>query len=338
MPVLGCGGKLLLKREAPPPCVLLPDGFDWNSNTIDLDCAEEGYWTGDHICLQAPGGLPIADNNVPGSINGVATYFGGTWFVGPNRDHITSNTDDFYKKGTEAYPAGSAADAANFYFIGGDSDGDGDVDGDDAITDRCYYIHIDELGRVSFYESRCAALQGDPDDRVDLINVNFDYITIAPYGSTQYQNAIWQCQAEIGEYLQSDIQENLVIPIDSICDHPPEYELPANTTSPEYVNAQLNPRGSQQGKPAPYWQIMCAIREWSLELDAPSVDTTSVGEKFGEAVKSLVTGGGSIDFFVDRTCLDEEQGDGLMIMQLLLMTEKGWLQSVMRTFLVDGSW
>ena len=323
MPVLGCGGKLLLQREAPQPCVLLSDGFDWSNNTIDLDCAEEGYWSGDRICLQAPGGLPIADNNVPGSINGVATYFGGTWFVGPNRDHITSNDHAFYKTASEEYPSGKAGDNANFYFIGGDTDGDGNIDGDDLITDRCYYIHVDSLGRISFYDTRCEALLGDPDDRVDLINTDFDYITVAPYGSTEYHNAIWQCHPEIGEYLQSDVQENLVIPIDSICDHPPDYALPANTATPEYGNAQLKPRGSNQGQPAPYWQIMCGIREWSLELDAPSVDTTSVGEKFGEAVKSLVTGGGSIDFFVEKQCCDDEISDGLTIMQLLLMTEKG---------------
>ena len=68
---------------------------------------------------------------------------------------------------------------------------------------------------------------------------------------------------------------------------------------------------------------MCGIREWTLELDAPSVDTTSVGEKFGEAVKSLVTGGGSVDFFVDKTCCDDETGDSFVLMQLLLMTENG---------------
>ena len=323
MPVLGCGGKLKLQREAPAPCVILPGGFDWNSNTIELDCTDS-YWTGDHICLQAPGGLPIIDNNVPGAINGVATYFGGTWYVGPNRDHISSNADTFYKKGTEAYPAGQAANAANFYFIGGDTDGSGTIDDNDLITDRCYYIHVDELGRISFYDTRCEALLGDPDNRLDLIALDFDYITIAPCGSNQYQNAIWQCQPAIGEYLQSDTQENLAIPIDSICDHPPLYERPENTTTPDYANAQVSPRGKQQGKPCPYWQIICGIKEWTLELDAPSVDTTAVGEKFGEAVKSLVTGGGSIDFFVERQCLDDDsKNDGLMIMQLLLMTERG---------------
>jgi hypothetical protein len=323
MPVLGCGGKLLLKREAPDPCVIRPGGFDWNSNTVDLECYGDGYWTGDRICLQAPDGLPILDNGVPGTLDGVATYFGSTWFLGPNRDHIDANDDEFYKQGTEDYPDGQENDAANFYFIGGDTNGDGTIDDNDLITDRCYYIHVDELGRISFYDTRCEALLGDPDDRVDLQPLSFDYILIGPCGSQEYQNALWACYQAIGDYLESDIQENLVVPIDSICDHPPDYELPENTTSPEYGNAQVNPRGSKQGNHCPYWQIMCGIKEWTLELDAPSVDTTAVGEKFGEAVKSLVTGGGSIDFFVEKQCCEEEIGDGLLIMQLLLMTEKG---------------
>ena len=322
MPVLGCGGQLRLRREAPDPCVIRPGGVDWNSNTIEIDCTDS-YWTGDHICLQSPDGLPIVDNNVPGSRDGVATYFGATWYLGPNRDHITASTHEFYKTASEEYPKDKKGDAANFYFIGGDTDGSGTIDDNDLITDRCYYIHVDELGRISFYTSHCAALVGDPDARVDLVNLGFDYIIIAPYGSQEYQNAIWQCQEAIGEYLQSDVQENLATPIDSICDHPPEYELPANTTTPDFANAQVNPRGAKQGRPAPYWQIMCGIREWSLELDAPSVDTTSVGEKFGESVKSLVTGGGNIDFFVERNCIADDKGDSMMLMQLLLMTEKG---------------
>ena len=51
-------------------------------------------------------------------------------------------------------------------------------------------------------------------------------------------------------------------------------------------------------------QALCGIREYSLTLDAPSIDTTIVGEKFGEAVKSLVSGGGSFEFFIDRNCID----------------------------------
>ena len=69
----------------------------------------------------------------------------------------------------------------------------------------------------------------------------------------------------------------------------------------EFANADVQPRGSVNKGPHPLWTVMCDVKEWSLELDAPSVDTTGVGEKF-EAVKSLVTGGGSADFFIDRSC------------------------------------
>ena len=104
----------------------------------------------------------------------------------------------------------------------------------------------------------------------------------------------------------------------------------------EYDNANLLPRG-EQGEPAPFWQILCDIREWSLELNAPSVDTTAVSEKFGTAVKSLVTAGGSTEFLIDRECFDKDTRDnGLVIMQLLMMTEKG-CQASAQFWLMSGT-
>lgn len=330
MPVLGSGGKLLLKREAPAPCVLRSDSFDEFNNTIDLDC--EGYWTGDQICLFSEDGLPISEGGFPGSRDGVAMYFGGRWFVGPNRNHINADVDTFYKANTEAYPPGQLGDDANFYYIGGDTNGDGDINGLDEITNRCYYIHIDELGRVSFYTSRCAALLGDPDQRVDLINVDFDFILIAPFGHQDYLNAVWECSRLVGDYLASDVQENNAIPIDSICDHPPLYQRPAIADpATDFNNADIQPR--RQGV-APFWEILCGIREWSLELDAPSVDTTAVGEKYGESVKSLVSGGGTVEFYIDKCCTDEGTNDGQELLQLLFMTEKG-AKATAQFFMID---
>ena len=71
------------------------------------------------------------------------------------------------------------------------------------------------------------------------------------------------------------------------------------------------------------WQQLCDLAQWSLELNAPSVETTSVSEKFGNAVKSLVTGGGSAEFLIDRKCYTNEKNSGLALFQLLMMTEKG---------------
>ena len=196
MPVLGCGGKLKLRREALER-VITSEGVDWNTNTVDLECP--GYWSGDRICIFNEDGLPIdSGNGQPGNRDGVATYVGGQWFVGLNRDHIASDTDGFYKSATEEYPTGQAGDDANFYYIGSDVDGDGDIDGNDLITNRCYYIHIDELGRVSFYTTRCAALIGNPEDRIELIQVDFDFILIAPFGHLDYLNAVWACSPTVG--------------------------------------------------------------------------------------------------------------------------------------------
>ena len=79
---------------------------------------------------------------------------------------------------------------------------------------------------------------------------------------------------------------------------------------------------------------MCEIREWSLNLDAPSVDTTAVGEKFGESVKSIVTGGGTVDYLIDKQCRADDRGDGTDLMKLLLMTERGCKASA-RFFMLD---
>lgn len=70
------------------------------------------------------------------------------------------------------------------------------------------------------------------------------------------------------------------------------------------------------------WAVQGMLQEWVLNLTANEVDATAVGEKFGDAVKSIVTGGGSLDFYVDR---EDVQGktDATTLMRLLLLTEKG---------------
>ena len=311
MAVLGVGGRLLLKRSAPEPCLVNADSVIPEIDSIQSIC--EGYWSGDHISTLC---LPLAGGVFPPNPSGYATYFGSRWFLGPNRTHITTKTDAFYKTDSEDYPDGQFGDDAQFYAREGDiSDGH--------LIDSCdngdYWIHIDELGRVSFYKSRCDALAGCPTKRVNIDAQAAGTITIAPYGSLEYFNAIWECISNYGEYKFSDGQDTVTLI--SICEDAPRYEIPVAGTN-EYDNANLLPRG-QEGVAAPFWQILCDIREWSLELDAAAVETNAVSEKFGTAVKSMVTAGGSTEFLIDRKCYEDTQDNGLMLMQLLLMTEKG---------------
>ena len=312
MAVLGASGKLLLKREAPNACILSDTGLDAEKDLYASIC--EGYWTGDHITVDC---LPVNDGtNFPPRPSGYASYYGSKWFVGPNRDQITFNQDTFYKTDSEDYPDGQFGDDAQFYCRTGDVSDGKEIP---PCTPGDYWIHIDALGQVSFYTSRCKALAGCVGDRVNLESVAGN-ITVAPYGSIEYANAIWECISELGEYRFSDGQDTVTLV--SICKDPPKYEKPEAAVD-EYDNANLLPRGANQGKAAPFWEVMCEVREWSLELEAQAVNTTSVAEKFGNAVKSLVTGGGSTEFFIDRRCRDEGETDGKALMKLLLMTEKG---------------
>ena len=311
MAVLGAGGLLKLRRDAPQPCVISDAALDADRDLYTSIC--EGYWTGDQITVDC---LPTIDGQFPPRPEGYATYFGGKWYLGPNRSQITTKRDSFYKTDTEDYPDGQFGDDAQFYARTGDVSGGEEIP---PCTPGTYWIHIDELGYVSFYNSRCNALAGCAADKIPLESVAGS-TTVAPVGSLEYVNAVWQCIDELGEYRFSDGQDTVTLV--SICKDPPLYQKPEAGID-EYDNANLLPRGMTQGKPEPLWQILCELREWSLELEAPAVDCTSVSEKFGNAVKSLVTGGGTAEFFIDRRCRESSQTDGLALMRLLLMTEKG---------------
>lgn len=70
------------------------------------------------------------------------------------------------------------------------------------------------------------------------------------------------------------------------------------------------------------WNIQSQLLSWSLNLNAPEIDTTAIGERYGDAVKSLITGSGSLDFFIDRTEI-AGYSDGTYLLNLLLLTEQG---------------
>jgi hypothetical protein len=315
MPVLGSGGRILLKRPAPQPCELKYEEFRPDCNSFIFNCP--GWWNGDLVCVDS---LPISIGGFPSFVEGYASYQESKYFVGPNRDHIFNDNDAFYKNAAnECYPDGQCQDAANFYC----KNGVGDVPGDDETGGGCYYINIDAFGYVRFYEDKCHAIAGCGSP-LDLENVYFDEpIQIYPYGESDYQNARWDCDYDScyfasGDYEGSDVQDQTTDI--SICESAPEFDFPVAGTA-EYGDADVLPRPYKQW---PNPQALCGIREYSLTLDAPSIDTTIVGEKFGEAVKSLVSGGGSFEFFIDRNCFGDDTEDASwMMMNLLFNTEGG---------------
>ena len=316
MAVLGVGGQLKLRRQPVEKTLYL------DQSRVDTECNKikggpSWLWNGDKVSII---GLPIYCDGggvYPGRVDGYASYFGSKWFLGPNRNQISSNDDTFYKTASETYPDDQAGDAAQFYAM----NGVGPVP-EDCSANGDYWVHIDQAGWISLYTDRCSAFAGAPENRVDLAPIYGD-IQLTGYGTVDYQNGWWECfqgpcSGATSDYWYSDIVDD-EDPDDSICDHAPMYQYPEAGTG-DYNNADVQPR-TNTGFPG--WQVICGVREWGLDLTADEVDTTSVSEKFGNAVKSLVRGGGNLEYFIDRQCFEGSNDNAIMMMQLLLMTEKG---------------
>jgi hypothetical protein len=290
MAVLGRNGIVRLRRDAPDPLVL-----PVSVARADLDVfviRNQDFWNGDEVRLLSPNGLPLSTTAVP---NGVGCYFGSFWELGTNRAHVTSETSSYYV---------ASGDSNYFYNRGA------------AINSATYYIYRDRLDRVSFYDTRAKALKGAAADRIDIKQLDFNYIILAAAGTEEYDDAVSDCVSAVGDYRLSDVTDETSLA--SICNFPPLFLQPIAGTA-EYDDAELSPRRWINGFP---WIVQGLVEEWSIELDAAGINTTAVGDKFGENVKSIVSGGGSFDFYVDRQNVTD-QYDTTSLMQLLLLTEKG---------------
>lgn len=290
MAVLGVNGMVRLRREAPNPIIVRESSLRADIDTFQVESTE--FWNGDEVYLLAPDGLPFSTSTLP---EGVGCYFGSYWELGPNRTHVTAEDDEYYV---------SSDDSVYFYNRG------------TPVQSGNYYIYRDQLGRVSLYTTRAAALGGSSSDRVDLKQLDFQYMLIAAAGTEEYANALTECLAATGEYRLSDVVDEVTL--ESVCDFAPEYLQPVAGTT-EYDDAELSPRRWVGGFP---WLIQCDLQEWSVELNGENVNTTAVGQKFGESVKSIVSGGGTFDFLVERSTREDEY-DSTSLLQLLLLTEKG---------------
>lgn len=298
MAVLGVEGKLVLQREAPKELVFAPGAINLASDT--LQTASTDYLNGDEVVLLSERGLPfLTAGGVPQCPDGFANYAGGIYYKGTNRSHIADDSDSFYANNNDDF----YADAPLLNAWQG-------------------FVYRDKLNRLSFYSTHSDALNGNTESRLAMESVDYHAMIMASGVTTQnYISALAACAGDLGEYTFSDAQDEVTLK--SVCDYAPTYENPL-AGSTEYDDANLSPRHRINTPPTGFiWQVVCDLANWSLDLSADSIDTSVVGEKFGEAVKSIVTGGGSLEFMVDRKNKTELQADSNTILHLLMMTEQG---------------
>lgn len=295
MAVLGIDGIVRLRREAPLPIVVSSSVLRADIDAIVL--SNQDFWSGDEVYLFSQEGLPLSGQ----CSNGSAMYAGGFLETGPNRSHIADNDDFFYKRGV-------GEDSDNFYCGVGAKSAE-------------YFVYKDSLNRLSFYTDYCSAVNGGSINKVNLAQYDFNVLLIAAAGTQDYNNALTECVSGVRDYRFSDVRDEVTL--ESICDFAPSYQSPAAGTA-EYDDADLTPRSAVNGFP---WVLQCELAEWSLELDGAAVDTTQVGEKFGENIKSIITGGGKFDFQIGEAGHSSASGDMPVdpsyLLQLLQLTERG---------------
>ena len=83
------------------------------------------------------------------------------------------------------------------------------------------------------------------------------------------------------------------------------------------------------------WRIECGLESWNLSFDAQVLDTTGLGDKFFDGVKSTIKGGGTFDFIVERETIDPENSTIISLPNY--QNAVLWTGSTDVTTLVDAS-
>jgi hypothetical protein len=293
MPVLGRYGTINLRRELPAP--VHATAADVNFIRQSIFVLNDGYWSGDQVTLQSSAGIPIdlTGDGEAGCPEGYGFYAGGQYVKSPARA-ATSDTASFY----------GPDDRLAFY---------GDINTTRPIG--TYYIFRNELDEISFYPTLGSALNNDVEFRFKLVNVDFGDLTISPSTEPYYQNAKAICSGKIGKYSYSDVIWRETGR--SLCDYGPTYTEPTAGTA-IYDNADVIPREELDSP----WTFVASLTDWTLNLQAAEVNTSSLGDRFGENVKALVTGGGAINFLLDYPTTPDQYSP-ITLLRLMLMVEKG---------------
>lgn len=92
-----------------------------------------------------------------------------------------------------------------------------------------------------------------------------------------------------------------------------ETSLQADATG--YTNYIAANRGST------LWAFQGHIEKWNLKLGGNTVDTGAIGEKFGDSIKTAVTGSGSFDFLISFVEGSDGAHDIDIILRMALMIE-----------------
>lgn len=154
-------------------------------------------------------------------------------------------------------------------------------------------------------------------DRLEMVDYTEPYPTAL--GSTPYKNQL---------YISVDQLNNVAFYRNR------NSALRNTKTDRESLDA-IQPSDTLEFRLVNDWRIECDLESWSLSLDAQVLDTTGIGDKFFDGVKSTIKGGGTFDFIVERETIDP--GNSTIISLPNYQNAVLWTGSTDVTTLVDAS-
>ena len=309
MAVLGTGGLLEISREIPEAMALSWQRLNVPADHYTITFASPSYWQGDRIILAADGGLPV-DLNGDGYADcpdGHGIYRGSIWRLGPCKAwYLGTDTDDapFYNNLNSPLltQAGDnlvtqAGDNLVGYTALSDLDDFYNTAATTGLTEQTDgYMSRDLLDRIRLWTTEAAAHTQSGTEKI-LLNVKPKNFVVASYfDDASYTSAIDSAIASI-----ADLAINGEVVLSTLVALPSGFHV---------ICADANR----------HYKLQAYLQKWVLSLDASNLDTTAIGETFGENVKSLVRGAGSIDFMADHRSTAGEQ-DTLALLRLVMLIQ-----------------
>lgn len=311
MAILGSGGRLEISREIPEPISLSWQRLNIGSTPYTITFANRSFWAGDRIILAADEGLPI-DLNGDGYADcpdGHGIYRGSIWRNGPSRAFYTGPDTDaspFYGQlvaiNTLTTQSGDILITQSGDTLVGFNGNENNNDfyntpattGLTKQTDG--YISRNLLDRIRLWTTEAAGHAGSGTEKV-LLNVKPKNFVIAKYSAiASYVSAIDSAIASI-----ADLTINGEVRLASLITLPSGFDVLCKDANRD-------------------WKVQCELEEWIMSVDAANLDTTAIGETFGENVKALVKGAGSLQFLADHRQIAGEQ-DSIALLRLVLLTQ-----------------
>jgi hypothetical protein len=248
-------------------------------------CQNKAFWTGQRALIYSYTGLPlkVGETQYAPSPVGHRFWGGSTLDAGPTSLHRGDGTGAFWNT-VDQFPEFWETTAST---------------GFQQVLEA--YVNRDQLDRITFYETEGSAINKNPEELIVFSSIEYRNLLIAPYSSSVDYGIAFEA---LGQFLYEE---------------DPDKELGASA----FIDLPKEMQNIAQDPEQRGWSILVGCREWTLQTDPTVLDTTAIGEDFGDSVKDVVRGSGSFNGFIETSNPNTSAFDARGFIRLMLMTETG---------------